>query len=92
MSAHLERLHEIPCVVCVHMGMPQSWPVHAHHLESVRDSLSDYAAIPLCADHHQGPNGIHGLSRRGFETRYKLSELDLLKLTLRLLEKHGRLR
>ena len=91
MSKHLERLHEIPCCVCTHMGMAPRWPVTAHHLESVRDSLSDYAAVSLCADHHQGPNGVHGLSRRGFELRYKLTDTDLLALTIRALEKAGRL-
>jgi hypothetical protein len=88
---HLERVHEIPCVVCVHMGLPASWPVHAHHLESVRDGTSDYATVSLCEQHHTGPNGIHGLSRRGFEARYKLTEIDLLAMTIRLLEKAGRL-
>lgn len=89
---HLERLHELPCCVCTHMGMHPLYPTHAHHLESVRDALSDYAAIPLCADHHQGPNGVHGLSRRGFEARYRLTDIDLLALTIRALEKAGHLR
>jgi hypothetical protein len=88
---HLERVHEIPCVVCTHMGMPPKYPVHAHHLESVRDRLSDYATVSLCPDHHQGPNGVHGLSRRAFEARYKLTDIDLLAMTIRLLEKAGRL-
>lgn len=86
---HLERVHEIPCVVCVKMGLQPKFPVTAHHLESVRDALSDYAAVALCHEHHQGKNGIHGLSRRGFEMKYKLSELDLLKMTLWLLDKYG---
>jgi hypothetical protein len=88
---HLERVHEIPCVVCVKMGTAPTFPVTAHHLESVRDELSDYATVALCPQHHQGANGIHGLSRRGFEMKYKLSELDLLKLTLWLLDKAGKL-
>jgi hypothetical protein len=91
---HLERVHEIPCVVCVKMGMPPKYPVTAHHLESVRDELSDYATVALCEEHHdpfRTGSGIHGLSRRGFEMKYKLSELDLLKLTLWLLDKAGKL-
>jgi hypothetical protein len=91
-SKHLERLHELPCVVCSHMGMPESWPVEAHHLESVRDGMSDYAAIPLCGLHHRSKGGVHGLSRRGFEMRYKLTDIDLLALTIRALEKAGKLR
>ena len=92
MSKHLERVHEIPCVVCLHMGLIPVFPTYAHHLESIRDGLSDYASIPLCRDHHQGPNGVHGLSRRGFEARYKLTDVDLLALTIRAFEKAGRLK
>lgn len=71
------------------MGMVSPLKVEAHHLEAVRDSESDYAAIPVCAEHHRGPNGIHGLSRRGFEARYKLSPIDLLALTIRAMEQEG---
>lgn len=36
--------------------------------------------------HHQGNSGVHGLGERGFYTRYKLSELDLLAMTLEALQ------
>ena len=41
--------------------------------------------VPLCKPHHQGNEGIHGLGVRGFYTRYKLDELDLLSMTIDLL-------
>lgn len=88
---HLERIHSIPCVVCVHMGMAPTWPTEAHHLESIRDGHSDYAAVSLCTEHHRGKTGVHGLSRSGFEARYKLTPIDLLALTIKALEKEGRL-
>lgn len=69
------------------MGVPQSTPTEAHHVESVRDDLSDYATAALCHEHHQGPNGVHGLRRRGFETRYKLNDIDLVAMTVRLLDR-----
>ncbi len=91
-KTHLARLHQLPCVVCRHMGMHQDSPTVAHHLESIRDGSSDFAAIAICQDHHQGSgNGIHDLSRRGFEMRYRLTEIDLLALTVKALEQEGML-
>lgn len=58
--------------------------VEAHHLESVRDELSDWLEIPLCMNHHRGYDGIHTLHRRGFYTRYKLDELSLIAVTIKL--------
>lgn len=90
-KTYLERVRACRCVVCTLMGVVQSTPTAAHHVESVRDGLSDYAAVALCHDHHQGPNGIHGLSRRGFEMRYKLTPIDLIALTVRQIDRMGAL-
>ena len=90
MSDYLERVRSCRCVVCAVMGIQQTTPTAAHHLESVRDGLSDYASVAVCFDHHQGPNGIHGLSRRAFEMRYKLTPIDLLALTVRQMDKELR--
>ena len=71
------------------MGVEQTTRTEAHHLESSRDKDSDYGAISLCVEHHRGATGIHGLSRRGFTMRYSISELHLLKLTVKALEDEG---
>jgi len=71
------------------MGCVQMGASFAHHPESVRDEASDYAAIALCHEHHQGGTGVHHLSRRGFEMRYQLSDLDMIALTIRALDKQG---
>lgn len=56
-----------------------------HHLESVRDGdLSEWLVVPLSLEMHEGPNGIHGLSRRGFYNRYKLDDNALIAGTLKL--------
>lgn len=86
-KAHLSRLHDLPCVVCLHMGLPSPREVEAHHLEFVRADWADFAAVPLCAQHHRGKNGVHGLSRRGFEMRYRLDDVDMLAMTIRELQK-----
>lgn len=73
------RLRQLPCVVCDHMGMGGRCE-ELHHAGHDTDR-SDWNQIPLCREHHQGASGIHGLRRRGFEARYKLTEMDLLART-----------
>jgi len=54
----------------------------AHHLEIQRDDMTDWAAVPLCVFHH---SELHRLSRRGFERQTKLTPIDLLAGTIKLL-------
>ena len=86
-AGHLERVRSLRCVVCRIMNTPQEGPTFSHHVESVRDGLSDYASVALCHYHHQGAGGVHKLSRRGFEMRYRLTDIDLLALTIRALDR-----
>ena len=47
---------ELPCVIC------GAWPVSVHHCISGRygqRKAPDSMTIPLCWNHHQGPEGIH---------------------------------
>ena len=80
-SSWLELVSSLSCVVC------GARPVEVHHIEDVRDELSDYAVAALCPECHRGYQGVHGLSRRGFERRTKLSQLDLLKRTIKAIAK-----
>ena len=80
MSDYLEAVASVGCVLCKHLGLGYT-PAEVHHVESVRDEMSDYATVPLCQEHHRGATGVHGLRRRGFEMRYKLSDVDLLAMT-----------
>ena len=86
MSAYLDRVSAIGCVLCLHLEWGKT-PAEIHHVESVRDGLSDYAVVPLCPEHHRGATGVHGLRRRGFEARYKLSDTDLLAMVNRELNR-----
>lgn len=79
-----ELIHGLPCVVCFLQTGQRRYGVEAHHLESVRDDLSDWLEVPLCLEHHKGPNGVHGLSRRGFYTRYNLDDGALIACTIKL--------
>lgn len=80
------RLRLLPCVVCVALGRPQPNPCHElHHLGDPSTSeRNEYAKVPICDEHHQGPEGIHGLHRRGFVHKNGITDLVLLTLTVML--------
>jgi hypothetical protein len=86
---HMARVARVGCVLCKHMGIADDTPVIVHHLKygsGASDRASHYLTIALCPDHHVGPNGVHKLKEHGLYLRYKLSELDLLALTLEAIE------
>lgn len=86
---HMARVARLPCVVCAHMGLTATGPVEVHHIrdgQGAAQRADDMLTIPVCVEHHRGASGIHGLGRKGFYARYKVGELDLLAVTLELLE------
>lgn len=68
------------CVLCGAVG------VHCHHIregQGMAQRASDFLAIPLCPECHQGQMGVHG--DRTMLRIHKLTELDLLARTIELL-------
>jgi hypothetical protein len=86
-KAYQDRVRELRCVVCMEFELNQGHVTQIHHVESIRDKLSEYAVVPLCEYHHTGAGGVHGLGRRGFVSRYKLTDIDLLALVAKGLNK-----
>lgn len=86
-ARHMARIRELPCVATLLIEGRRVPCEEVHHIESVRSELSAFLIVPLSWAYHsrQSPISIHALSRRGFERRYKISELDLLAKTLELL-------
>jgi len=85
---HMGRVAELGCILCRHLGYGET-PAQVHHIREEQGAgqrADDFLTIPLCPEHHTGATGIHGLRARRFEMTYKLSELDLLAMTLKLLE------
>lgn len=71
-QAHLQRVAEMPCVVC------GNWPVQVHHIETGMGRRKDHMrVIALCYDHHQGANGLHTIGRKAWVQRYG-READLM--------------
>ncbi len=81
------RVASVPCVLCKHMGLGET-PAQVHHLkygQGASDRAHDCLTIALCPEHHTGKSGVHTLKEHGLYLRYKLSELDLLAMTLEAL-------
>ena len=51
---HMCRVKLLPCVCCGRPG-----PSDAHHCRSDGQARDDFKTIPLCKNHHQGPEGYH---------------------------------
>lgn len=81
---HLNRLAGLGCILCRHLHLGET-PAEIHHPRTgvgMAQRQPHWLAIPLCAQCHRGPAGFHGLGTRAFERRYRLTELDLLALTI----------
>jgi len=81
----------LPCEICVRFfGVdpePQTDVVSdAHHPRAgvgAGRKADDEDCIALCKEHHQGNTGLHGLGRKAFERRYRVSEAELTESTRR---------
>jgi hypothetical protein len=80
---HMGRVAELGCILCNHLGWGPT-PAQVHHLFDTA-SRSDWLTVPLCHEHHQGSTGFHGMGQRKFERTYKLTEANLLAMTLEAL-------
>lgn len=76
------RLRALPCIVGFVMGM--GCRCEDLHHAGPADERDDMNQVPLCREHHEGATGVHGLHRREFARRYKLSDLKMLAITRRL--------
>lgn len=84
------RVAALGCILCRVTVGHERVPAEVHHIregQGAAQRASDFLTVPLCPAHHRGAGGVHGLGRRGFEARYKLSELDLLAMTIEELTK-----
>lgn len=75
----MNRVAQLSCAIC------GASPVELHHPregQGTAQRARHCLVIPLCPSCHRGPNGIHGLGRKGFYARYKRDELDYLADTI----------
>ena len=89
---HMNKVAELGCILCRHLDYGQT-PAELHHPRDAAGGAqraSDWLVIPLCPEHHRGNSGLHGLGTKGFYTRYKMGEWDLLALTIQALAEENR--
>lgn len=81
-SLWFQRIATVGCVVCRRLGTPTLGArIELHHIAEGSGLRSDYAAVPLCSEHHRGNSGVHGMGTKGFCKLYRLpgeSEYGLL--------------
>lgn len=85
---YLGRVASLACVLCTHLDMPQEGRTFVHHVKEgtgIGEKSQDWLTVALCHEHHQGASGVHGLGTKGFYTRYRLDEMDLLAMTIEAL-------
>lgn len=76
-----ELIRGLPCVICDRMGLTQESRTEGHHAGDAQDR-HDWNLVPLCVEHHRGASGVHGLHRKEFEMRYKLTDLEMIGITI----------
>lgn len=89
---YMGAVASLGCILCRHLGLGET-PAEVHHLREGQGGAqraSNFLTIPLCPEHHRGASGLHGLGTRGFYTRYRLTELDLLAMTVEAIFKEMR--
>ena len=81
---HKGKVAELGCSLCHHIHGPHDpGPVELHHLRSGGWGKGDYKTlIPLCASHHRGNFGVHGMGTKAFEKEYGITQQELLQWTL----------
>jgi hypothetical protein len=87
-SRYLGRVASLRCVLCSHLGQIQEGRTFVHHVKEgagIGQRSGNWLVIATCHEHHQGASGIHGLGTKGFYTRYRLDEMDLLAMTIKAL-------
>lgn len=83
---HHERVAQIPCVLCelLDMGRAQSEVHHLREEQGTSQRASHWLVAALCPSCHRGPIGVHG--DKTLLRIAKVSELDLLALTIERLQ------
>lgn len=80
---YMGKVASLPCAICGAHG------VHVHHIRTgigMGRRASDFDTLPLCPNHHQGAEGIHGMGRKAWERYHGITELDLLAKTKEALQ------
>lgn len=68
---HKQRVAALGCVVCRRLGFQPTFPAELHHVAEGSGLRSDFAIVGLCAEHHRGESGLHGMGPKAFIRLYR---------------------
>lgn len=82
--AHKDKVASLGCAMCFHIhGYHDPSEVELHHLRSGGWGKGSYKTlIPLCYNHHRGPEGIHHLGTKLWCREFGITQQELLDWTL----------
>ncbi len=84
-KAHLARVRQWACIVCVNESlrgmMVGSGPIQAHHVRCIAPRsmgvrVSDYLTVPLCGEHH---SVLHSLNEYRFWYNRHIDPRDFIR-------------
>lgn len=71
-SRHMSMVARLACLICKRLpGIATGMTVEVHHVASGSDVRSGFATAPLCAEHHRGKSGLHGMGVKAFCALYR---------------------
>jgi len=86
---HLQRVANLPCVLCFFIGEKQITKTTVHHFHGggIGKKSSDLRTMALCENHHQkGSFAFHKIGRIAFEEKFGIDQNGLIELTNRMLK------
>ena len=69
---HKNKVAALGCCVCRRLGFQPAIPAEVHHVAEGSGLRSDFSIAPLCAEHHRGKSGLHGLKAKRFCSFYRV--------------------
>lgn len=68
---HVDRVAAAGCVICRRLGYGFTAP-EIHHVAEGSGLRSWFAVAGLCAEHHRGKSGLHGMGTKRFCAAYRV--------------------
>lgn len=70
LTRHRNAVAALGCLLA-HRGGGCSGRLELHHVTEASGVRDKWALVPLCAEHHRGPAGLHGMGTKAFIRLYR---------------------
>jgi hypothetical protein len=68
---HRDNIAALGCVIRKRGFSGCKGQVELHHVAEGSGLRNDWALVPLCAEHHRGSSGLHGMGSKAFIRLYR---------------------